>query len=392
MEFELTTDQKIALYKLGNWYNLNKSQVFILSGYAGTGKSTLISHFTDLVKINPNEFIYAAYTGKACNVLNSKGCNARTIHHLIYDPRKDKDGNLYFVKKDPEKLQQYKLIIVDEYSMIGHQVYQDLLSFGIRLILVGDPGQLPPVNDYLSVGEPDAVLRTITRQSNDSPILYLATRIRCGDTIGYGKLSDDVMIVHKEDLPPEIYIDPSLQVICGYNSTKYEINDNCRKLLKHYGRYPEIGDRVICTANDWSFMFNDNMSLTNGMMGTVTKVIFPEDIDYTGDPDNAMIDFDSSEVLNPKDPRWLTFTMKVRFDGFNYPVPVKVNRQCFDNSIMNYDEMEGHWFEYSWAISAHKSQGSEFDNVLVLYEPVGDKLKWLYTAVTRAKKGLIIAM
>ena len=59
---------------------------------------------------------------------------------------------------------------------------------------------------------------------------------------------------------------------------------------------------------------------------------------------------------------------------------------------MNYDEMEGHWFEYSWAISAHKSQGSEFDNVLVLYEPVGDKLKWLYTAVTRAKKGLIIAM
>lgn len=389
MNVDLTDDQIIALYKLMDWYSDPKSsQVFTIDGTSGSGKSTLIAAFAEYMNLTPGDYIYSCFTGKAVNVLSSKGVPACTIHRLIYyvqKIKKNKKTEYKFILKEPNEL-KYKLIILDEYSMIGDKLFEDLLSFGIKIVLTGDSNQLPPVNDNKIDVNFDAELRQVVRQAKDSPILKLASKVLNDEPIGYGALSEKVMVVHKEDIPDELLIDPKLQIICGYNTTRMDINKKIRKLKGNYTRYPVPGDRLVCTSNDWSLLVGKNMALTNGMQGTLLDIKFPEDGYY---PDDEL-------ALNPnkkKDPRWWVFYAQIQFDGVEEPTSLYINRACFDNQYQELiDEENGHWFEFGYAMSCHKSQGSEYDNVLVIYEPVGDPKRWLYTAITRAKEGLILAL
>ena len=149
---ELTGQQQEARNKIIEWYTsleAEKRQLFLLQGFAGTGKTFLINHIIDDLGLLPHEVAYGTFTGKAASILIQKGRDAATIHRLIYTPVEEeyetkigsetiKGHRIKFVKKD--KISNYKLIIIDEVSMVDNIMMKDLLSFGIPVLATGDPG------------------------------------------------------------------------------------------------------------------------------------------------------------------------------------------------------------------------------------------------------------
>ena len=122
-----------------NRYNLGMPYT-VISGYAGTGKSTLVKYIVAALGFYPEEVAYVAYTGKAANVLKNKGCpNATTAHKLLYHARQTKNGNYVFT---PKKVldDDYDLIVVDEVSMLPQELWYQLLSHGVYVLAMGDPG------------------------------------------------------------------------------------------------------------------------------------------------------------------------------------------------------------------------------------------------------------
>ena len=118
----------------------NKEPYTCIAGYAGTGKSTLVKFIVSALNIDPEDVCYVAYTGKASLVLKEKGCpNAMTAHRLLYQSFPKKDGTFFHKVKRPLD-HNYKLIIVDEISMLPQQMWELLLTHHIHVIALGDPG------------------------------------------------------------------------------------------------------------------------------------------------------------------------------------------------------------------------------------------------------------
>jgi len=362
---ELTTDQKLALFKLTQWYRSSK-QVFTMHGYAGTGKSFLISKFTEEMELLPGEYSYVAFTGKAVNVLNSKGVPAITFHRLLYDySGDDENGEPTFIKKS--NIGSVKLVIIDEYSMISKDLFNDLLSYNVRIILVGDPGQLQPINgEAINIQEPDVELTKIMRQAEDSPILKLATDARLGKPLGVGFLSPEVGIISRSEIPKELLLDRSYQIIVGYNNTRSAVNKYIRNLNNIDSPIPLAGEKIISIVNKWSIITDSELPLVNGL---ICDVITSEDVD------DSTVHFKLKDASNTDMSKHFSVTAsKAPYYGsgyFDYELPA---------------------FDYAYAITCHKAQGSEFNNVVLYHEPIGDYNKWLYTGITRAKSSLIIAL
>ena len=322
-----------------------KKPVQVVSGYAGTGKSTLIRHLSELL---PN-FAVCAFTGKAANVLRGKGIQAKTIHSLIYRATKD-EGKVYFSLANSIDAAG---VIVDEASMVSEYLHRDLKSFGKPLIFVGDHGQLEPIGDKFNImSQPDYVLETIHRNAGE--IAHFAEYIRKGYKPasweirnGPGKKIKFVSKFGYESVASDVD-----QVICAYNKTRAEVNRLVRSGMGR-GLGPEEGDRVICLRN------NSGLGLFNGMQGTIER-IYPEDYMLFESNENSFeIAFDRS-VFNQ---------VKHEFDGDrDSPMP----------------------FDYSYCVTAHKAQGSEYDSVLVLEQKcdLWDHRRWAYTAASRAREKL----
>lgn len=151
---QFSPEQDKALTEVSSWLNKGRSPIFRLFGYAGTGKTTLARYFAETVD---GDVQFAAFTGKAAQVLRSKGAtNARTIHSLIYRPRGEEEvadettGKTSiaptFSLNRQSPVAQAKLIVIDECSMVDEQLGRDLMSFGTPILVLGDPGQLPPIS------------------------------------------------------------------------------------------------------------------------------------------------------------------------------------------------------------------------------------------------------
>jgi exodeoxyribonuclease-5 len=140
-------EQDTALLLIQDWYRNDTSQWFYLAGYAGTGKTTLAHELQNLA---PGRVWFASFTGKATMVLQTKGCTpASTLHFLIYYPIIDQITQEIkgWEINDDSKLNDIDLLVVDEASMIDEKLATDLLSFGVRMVVIGDPAQLPPPKD-----------------------------------------------------------------------------------------------------------------------------------------------------------------------------------------------------------------------------------------------------
>ena len=179
-------EQEAALRAIGSWLRDPVRQVFYLAGYAGTGKTTLAQEVATRVR---GLTLFAAYTGKAASVLRTKGCpEASMLHSLIYACREVIDyrtgrKRLVFEKRPDSPLVDASLLIIDECSVLNAQLGRDVESFRRKILVLGDPEQLPPVEGagYFTARRPDHMLTEIHRQAADSPIIHYATLVRQGE-------------------------------------------------------------------------------------------------------------------------------------------------------------------------------------------------------------------
>ena len=155
-------------------------QIFRLFGYAGTGKTTLARHVAEGVD---GKVLYAAFTGKAAQVMRNKGCaGASTIHSLIYKALESEAEQPSFELWADAPAAKAKLIVIDECSMVDADLGRDLMSFGVPLLVLGDPAQLPPVSGggFFTNAAPDVMLSEVHRQAQDDPIVRLSMQVRAG--------------------------------------------------------------------------------------------------------------------------------------------------------------------------------------------------------------------
>lgn len=298
-----------------------------------------------------------APTGKAATVLG----NAQTIHSYLYNAKKDeRTGELHFYRKDPSQFYEM-LLIVDEISMVNKELMQDLRSLNIPIIGLGDPAQLPPVNGTNDILlKPDIFLTKVYR--NDGGLLELATDIRNGKKL---KREYDSVQFRRNSIMRDLHLlsDDSI-IICRYNKTRNELNAKIREKVKQFKEPIEVGDKLIVLNN----------SRTTGLMnGSIVQVL---NIDYVNlDYDFAIIDIENDIGAIQR--------IKVNLNVI-LGTPSKLRQSRYDDSILSVD--------YAYAITCHKSQGSEFKEVFVIVEgeQYDDFQQWYYTAVTRARSKLYI--
>lgn len=391
---ELTRKQEEGLKLALEGYFMGDPYVCI-SGYAGSGKTTLVSHIIAALGVDPeNDVAYVAYTGKAAKVLSAKGNpNATTIHKLIYHSRQMPNGAYFYqLRKKLEK--EYKIIVVDEVSMVPVKMWMELLSFGIYIIACGDPGQLPPVSKDEANGvleHPHIFLDEIMRQAQESEIIRLTMDIREGKTILPFK-GNEVHIVTKNELVSGMYTWAD-QVLVGTNNLRISINNEVRAMLGR-GETPENGDKVISLHNQWDYLSSTKAPLTNGTISILS-------------------DFEKDKIYLPKhigtkpiDILYSTLTEDIGGEFKNIPIdfqcltegiPALTPRQEYQLSkSKTYEGPKPMPFSYAYAITCHKAQGSEWDKVLVIEERFPfdreEHKRWLYTACTRAAQKLVLVL
>ncbi len=409
---ELTPDQKDAEELIKEWFFNLDTQIFVLCGYAGTGKTFLIDHAVRSLGLTPGKSaVFIAPTGKAASVLLRSGTPAGTVHSLIYtreeDIEVDENGEvvserfLRFVRK--EKIdQEIKLIVVDETSMVSDEVLRDLLSFGVKCLFSGDPAQLPPVggsNTLLSMS--CVTLTQIVRQEKENPIVRLASMARAGKILPYGDYGE-VKVLPKNSLTPaarrKLFLEAD-QIIVGTNRTRENLNREIRSYLgiSASAVLPVEGEKLICTLNNWSKTIDDKgeFHLVNGIIGVCRNV-------REGEDGLAKLDF-KADFLD-REVEDLPFDTGVFREGRYYHG--YGDKACFlENGALVHEksyEMLRRFkvrredtvcrFEFAYAVTCHKAQGSEYDFVVVFDESriFDDGARWLYTAITRAKKRLVI--
>ena len=415
MKVQLTADQERAKNLIAEWYLNTDDQVFVLSGYAGTGKTFLIDYIVKKVlclKVGV-EAVFVSPTGKAAANLVKNGTLAGTVHSLIYirnedDFDVDENGeivereDLTFIKK--EKIdQKIRLIIIDEASMINEGVLGDLLSYGVKCLFCGDSAQLPPVNGTCPLLEnPHYTMKEIVRQAADNPIIQVATMARKGETIPYGNYGDKVCVIRKSALSPSerkrLFLKAD-QIICGKNATRNALNAEIRRYkgIDKADLLPIDGEKVICTLNNWERTLDTGKKfhLVNGIIGRARDV--QEQLD-----DLATMQFQAD---------FLEYGIKVPFDTGIF-TRGKFRHSYGQRAVSLVDGTVAHEydyevlrrlkavaeepicrFEFAYAITCHKAQGSEFDFVIVFDESRAfgeEQSRWLYTAITRAKDKLMI--
>lgn len=415
MDEHLTQDQRKAEEMIREWYLNTDDQIFVLSGYAGTGKTYLLKHVVESLGLKPGkQAVFVAPTGKAASVLVKNGTPATTIHSLIYvldeeDFEIDENGEiirrgrLRFLKK--ERIGDgIRLIVVDESSMVDNLILRDLLSYKIKCLFCGDNAQLPPVHGAnVLLEHPDYQLTEIVRQEKENPIIALAQMAREGKRIGYGNYGSEAIVIShnilKEKERKRLFMKAS-QIIVGRNSTRDRINREIREYrgIPAQQSMPVDGEKLICTLNNWGRYIDDSreFNLVNGIIGYCSNV--KEEIDDLGSLDFQAEFLDDKMYALPFDSGIFT-RGEYAHDYGDTAVRLANGMFVHENDyeilrkVKAQKEEQICRFEFAYAITCHKAQGSEFDFVILVDESYifkEDRARWLYTAITRAKKKLLI--
>jgi exodeoxyribonuclease-5 len=371
---EFSPQQDAALKAVDAWLKARPGsngtpQVFRLFGYAGTGKTTLAQHIAEAVD---GEVKFAAFTGKAAAVMRGKGCHgASTIHSLIYRARESGEEIPSFDLYDEAPASKADLIIIDECSMVDAELGRDLLSFGIPVLVLGDPAQLPPIQSGANAGgffteaEPDVMLTEVHRQAQDNPIVRLSMDIRAGEYLEPGRYGES-QVVRKNDLDPQRVLDAD-QVLVGRNNTRRSYNTRLRERRGYADTMPSAGDKLVCLRN------NRKKGLFNGSLWSVKE----RGGRKTGIMTMRLLPDDETALRGVK---------------------VSVRPECFSGGIEHidwarrkpYDE-----FDYGYVLTVHKAQGSQWDDVVLFDESFAfpdTRDRWLYTAVTRAVERVTVVV
>jgi exodeoxyribonuclease V len=349
--------QDAALKAVAEWLRRGDRPVFRLFGYAGTGKTTLAKQIAEDVD---GEVAFGAYTGKAALVLRSKGCpDASTIHSMIYRSRESDEGGPQFVLNRQSPAAKASLIIIDECSMVDEELGRDLLSFGQPVLVLGDPAQLPPVKGggFFTEGEPDVMLTEVHRQAQDNPIVHLSMKVREGGRLDLGTYGES-RVIRRRDIDAGMVMGAD-QVLVGLNKTRRLYNTRIRELSGYRDPMPAAGEKLVCLRND----------KTKGLLNGGTFMIHA----LRG----FRNDFLRMDVIADDEARRRPVevsVLKAFFEGGEDEIPFILRRES--------DE-----FTYGYALTVHKAQGSQWDELVLFDESYAfreHRSRWLYTALTRA--------
>lgn len=448
---ELSDQQGKAVRNIVDWYSEGVScggnwdkQSHELAGFAGTGKSTILPFIIDDLGLTSNDVAFAAPTGKASKVMASKligqgftGADCRTVHSLIYQPKmmkaevlekelqeakanclqlrnmggdgpgqikvedakariKELEKQIEILERDLDRAYDHstprfqlnpestlvtgnkKLVVIDEGSMVGKEMAEDLLSFGLPILIMGDPGQLPPVGEDMGfdLENPDTFLTEIHRQAADNPIIRLATMIRKGDRPDFGDYGQGVKVITPKQ---DIYTydtERDAQIICGTNKTRWKMTSKLRRESGFLTTAPQNGEPLIICKNS-----KVHPALVNG-----TPVF--SGIDH-GDLEEGA----ARLLMTVYDEDGKKFEMFVYQGLFEEHLKREKGYCTADKQSGFRARIKDNHVDFGWVITCHKSQGSQWDEVIV-HDESGvfreDCDKWLYTAVTRAAERLII--
>lgn len=415
---ELSPKQQEIAQTIIDWYTSSSRAPFItLGGYAGTGKTTLIGYIARALREKDPKIkiAFCSYTGKATRVLETKlreqqvATNAdsiSTIHRLIYEPVMGNDNEIVGWQRRTEDF-PYKLIIVDEASMLNLPIWQDLLGYQLPILAVGDHGQLPPIEgDFNLMERPQLRLEEIFRQEAQSPIIKLSQLAREQGHIPFGIYGHGVKKLNRAEPETQEFLAEILArrredmlVLTGYNHTRVKINKAIRGLHEFETGFPEKGDKVICLKN------NHKLHIYNGMVGEVKNAKYMSWDDYvfatSKNPKQEAINDEVKEHLETPffakiegaDP---IIQLEVEFPGDDrryqgYVVTNQFNQLTTAKQVPRTIDL----FDFGYALTVHKAQGSQA-RVAVVFEERFAKMtddqwrRWLYTAVTRAAEELYI--
>jgi len=406
MQISLSEDQEKARDAIVAHVRGQSGPLLTVAGYAGTGKTTVMSESVRSLGEARAPLAFCAYSGKAAAVMRSKlelsgslrpGDYCGTIHGLIYNLtgawlKQSKKGKEYMAQIEKpaagvrtpikERLEMdmqfeatglkagYQAIMVDEGSMVGEEVFNDISAMGLPVVVFGDHGQLPPVKSSFNLMQhPMIRLEKIHRQAEKSPIIKMSMLAREEGRIPIGDYSDRVRKIRMSgDLSWSKALTKDWVMLCGRNATRIFWNNRLRNQYGFQSHDVETGERVICLKN------NKELGIYNGMMGIVRSVMPSDDHWY-----KMVAEMDGGVTFAGD---CLTHQFGSQSTLYEYP-PAALS----GNLVMDL-------FDWAWCITAHKSQGSEFESVCVLEERMGgsddDWRKWLYTVVTRAKENLIV--
>lgn len=387
----LTTEQEKGL-KIAIERYKNNERYTVISGFAGSGKSTLIRFLISALGVEEDKVCYTCFTGKACNVLQQKGNkNVCTLHRLLYDFFPKSDGT--FFRRAKESLEPYEIIVIDECSMCPKELAQAILRHNVYAIFLGDPFQLPCINpedDNHLLDQPHIFLQTIHRQAQESEIIRLSMDIRAQKPLKLFN-GNDVKVIRPSDLVDGMYTWAD-QILCAKNETRIAINNEMRAMLGREGE-PREGDKVICLKNEWHVADSNGDPLVNGTIGYLKNnysrtLRYPYWINGGGSFD--VIDTD---IITETDSKFSGLMMDKSLiltgqAGLDWKTKWQLGKNLKTQWMV---PME---FTYGYAITGHKSQGSQWDKVLVIEEnfPFGkeEHARWLYTTLTRAAQKCVI--
>lgn len=390
---ELTEKQEKGLETILTRYNLGLKYTTI-SGYAGTGKSTLVKFAIAALGVREDRVAYATFTGKAAEVLRKKGnAGACTLHKLLYDHFPKPGGG--FIRK-PKTSLDYDVVVVDEVSMAPKSMIDMLLSHRVYVIFLGDPFQLPQINKDEShdiLENAHIFLDEVMRQAAESEIIQISMKIRNGEPIDFMK-GKEVIIIPKSELV-EGHLTWADQILCGTNATRENINRQMREIYGFSG-LPQDGEKMICLRNYWDDCADNGDALVNGTTGILrnpfeTFRMIPNYIPI----DNHRMDVIQGDFITSDGSTFNSVEMDKKFliDGVKCITDGKILFRLgkLKNKIGDIVPRE---FAFGYAITTHKAQGSEWDKVLVIEEkfpfPKEEHARWLYTAVTRASEKLVL--
>ena len=301
--------------------------------------------------------------------------------------------------------------------MLPQELWYQLLSHGVYVLAMGDPGQLPPVKEEANpiLEKPHVFLDEVMRQAQESAIIRLSMHIREGkDFRLFPTVSGEVKIVpHKREFADEdLCLLQASQVICGTNQERNRLNFRIRELLGK-GSEPEPGDKIISLKNHWDDISPNGNALTNGAIGTIIdykhflqeyprldrfKDFQPTDLIYT----NLLVDEEDEFSQLPIDYKCLTtgeasLTSKQEYQlgGYNKSLSARAKKDPWFDAI-RYSKDIPYQFNYGYAITCWKAQGSEYPYVLgyeaswLKRQKPDEYKKYLYTLVTRAEKAVIL--
>lgn len=445
IDFEPTSHQKVFFGQLDELLSESTDKpVLILKGYAGTGKTTLVSSLVGLLPLFNYRYMLLAPTGRAAKVINSySGRSAFTIHKIIFKQVAREDGGLAFQRQ--KNYSKHTVFVIDEASMLSSEssygrksLLEEVMAFifehsSNRLIIVGDDAQLPPVGQdysasldskYISskfkMGLQETKLTEVIRQVQGSGILVNATNLRnqllsdkpsISFTIGPYK---DIYRMTGERLEDGIryaydkYGQDDTMIVCRSNKSAYQYNQYIRHRIFYYENELEAGDVLMIARNNYHYLDEDSKAgfLANGDFVRINKVRKFEEIhdmrfaelelqllDYPEEPFDAKIFLDSLHHDSPSLPMDVTRALydKVSLDYADIEDTKKRQKEIRQDPYLNALQVK-----FAYALTCHKSQGGQWQAVFVDQGYVTEEMvnsefvRWLYTAITRSRQELFL--